>query len=65
MTATVIVTFFHCMTHAMMGRYIQIRNRFTGFLASGMIFPRMKSIIRTGTNVTDSSAAPAIANVLV
>ena len=37
----------------------------TGFFASGITLPRMKSSISTGTSVTDSSAAPAIANVLV
>ena len=42
-----------------------MRNRFTGFFASGMIRPRMNSSISTGTSVTDSSAEPAIAKVLV
>ena len=36
-----------------------------GFLCSGMIRPRTKSIISAGTSVTDSSAAAAIEKVLV
>ena len=37
----------------------------TGFSRSGRIRPRTNSSIRAGTSVMDSSAAPAIANVLV
>jgi hypothetical protein len=36
-----------------------------GFLCSGMILPRTKITISAGTSVTDSSAAAAIAKVLV
>ena len=64
-SARTIVSFFHCITQAITGRYSQIRKRFTGFFASGMIWPRMNSIISTGTRVTESSAAPAMAKVLV
>ena len=64
-SATPTVSFFLCITPAMIGRYTQIKKRFTGFLASGMILPRMNSIINTGTSVTESIAAPAMAKVLV
>ena len=60
-----IVVRFQRITQAMIGRYTQIRNRFTGFRASGKILPRMNSIISTGTKVTESMAAPAMAKVLV
>ena len=59
------VIFFHRMTPAIIGRYAQIKKRFTGFLVSGMILPRMNNIISTGTRVTESIAAPAMAKVLV
>ena len=49
----------------MIGRYSQISSRLTGFFASGRMRPRTKNSISTGTRVTDSSAAPAMAKVLV
>ncbi|GAB1413790.1 hypothetical protein MASR1M97_25260 [Candidatus Desulfobacillus denitrificans] len=42
-----------------------MRKRFTGLRASGRMRPRMNSSISTGTRVTESSAAPAMAKVLV
>jgi hypothetical protein len=42
-----------------------MRKRLIGFFFSGMILPRMNSSISTGTRVMDSSAAPAMAKVLV
>ena len=42
-----------------------MRKRFTGLRASGRMRPRMNSSISTGTSVIDSSAAPAMAKVLV
>src|SRR5205823_5757142 len=37
-----------------------MRNRFTGFLISGLIFPRMSSVISTGTSVTPRNDAKNI-----
>ena len=59
------VSFFQRITASMTGRYDQISTRFTGFFFSGRILPRMNSSISTGTRVTDSSEAPAMAKVLV
>ena len=39
-----------------MGRYTQMRNRFTGFLCSGMMRPRTNSVISAGTSNTESMA---------
>ncbi len=54
-----IVIFGQRKTMSMTGRYSQIRTRFSGFLRSGMMRPRTKSVISTGTSVTESSAAAA------
>ena len=53
------------MTQSTTGRYKAMRMRLIGFRASGVIFPRMRKTIRTGTSVTERSAAKNIANVLV
>ena len=47
-------------TTLIIGRYIQIIKRFNGLVCSGLILPRMKYPINTGTSVMDSKAAPAI-----
>ena len=47
------------------GAYSACRSRFNGLDDSGRISPRTSHPISTGTRVIESSAAPAIANVLV
>src|SRR5579859_7720771 len=42
-----------------------MRKRFMGFFVSGVIFPRIKSSIRTGTSVTPRRAAKNMEKVLV
>ena len=64
-TATPIVVHRKRSTSSMTGRYTRMRNRLTGFAASGLTLPRMKSPIMTGTSVIDSSAAAAIESVFV
>lgn len=49
----------------MIGRYVQIRKRLSGFLCSGTMRPRTNRTISAGTSVTDSRAAAAIAKVFV
>ncbi len=47
------------------GLYTASSARLIGFFASGRMRPRMNSTIKAGTNVTESSDAPAIAKVFV
>ncbi len=63
--ATKMVAFLYFSTLCIAGRYSQIRNLAMGFLCSGFILPLIKSPIKTGTSVTERSAAAATAKVLV
>ena len=47
------------------GRYRAINTRFSGFLFSGRIRPRINNTIRTGASVTDSPVAKSMAKVFV
>ena len=63
--ATSIVSIFVRRTILIMGLYTHIMNLVIGFFLSGMMRPRIKNPINTGTRVMDKSADAAMANVLV
>ena len=60
-----IVIFLCFKTQCITGSYILIKKFVTGFLFSGLNFPRISIVIKTGIKVISTIAEPASINVFV